>query len=51
MFDPLKKIQDSPLKSINMLNIKNIFLENGIPKIGEPIPLNSQIEEILIDRS
>ena len=51
MFEPLKQIQDSVLKSINMLHIKNIYIENGIPKIGEPIPLNSNVEAILIDRS
>ena len=51
MFEPLKQIQESPLKSINMLNIKNIYIENGIPKIGEPVPMNKKIEEILVDRS
>lgn len=34
-----------------MLHIKNIYIENGIPKIGEPIPLNQKINEILADRA
>jgi len=34
-----------------MLHIKNIYIENGIPKIGEPIPMNPKIQEILVDRS
>lgn len=36
-------MQESTLKSISMLHIKNIYIENGIPKIGEPIPLNQKI--------
>lgn len=51
LFEPLKYVQESTLKSINMLHIKNIYIDNGIPKIGEPIPMNSKIEEILVDRS
>lgn len=27
-----------------MLHIKNIYLENGIPKIGEPVPMNDKLE-------
>ena len=38
LFEPLKVIQDSPIKSLCMLSIKNIYIENGIPKIGEPVP-------------
>ncbi len=34
-----------------MLHIKNVWIENGIPKIGEPIPMNTKIEEILADRA
>ena len=34
-----------------MLHIKNIYMENGIPKIGEPIPMNNSLEEVLNDRS
>lgn len=26
-----------------MLHIKNIYIENGIPKIGEPIPINKDL--------
>lgn len=51
MFEPLKQVQDSPLKSINMLHIRNIYIENGIPKIGDPIALNQNVEQLLIDRS
>lgn len=38
--EPLKQIQETALKSIGMLHIKNIYLENGIVKIGEPVPMN-----------
>ena len=34
-----------------MLHIKNVFIENGIPKIGEPVPINNKVIEILADRS
>jgi hypothetical protein len=34
-----------------MLHIKNIYLEDGIPKIGEPIPLNSNLSDVLKERS
>jgi hypothetical protein len=34
-----------------MLHIKNIYIENGIPKIGEPVPMSTKLEEMLIDRS
>lgn len=51
MFEPIKQIQDSTLKSISMLHIKNIYIENGIPKIGEPIPMNVRLEESLGDRA
>lgn len=40
LFEPLRQVQDSSIKSISMLHIKNIYIENGIPKIGEPIPMN-----------
>lgn len=51
MFEPLKQIQESPLKSINMLHIRNIYIENGIPKLGDPVPLNENISAILVDRA
>ena len=51
MFEPLKQVQESAQKSINMLHIRNIYIENGIPKIGDPIPLNQTVEQLLIDRS
>ena len=43
LFEPLKLIQDSPIKSLCMLHIKNIYIENGIPKIGEPVPMNAAL--------
>lgn len=42
MFEPIKAVQQSTLKSINMLHIKNVYIENGIPRIGEPIPMNEK---------
>jgi hypothetical protein len=35
---------------LNYLHIKNIFIENGIPKIGEPVPMSIKMEENLRDR-
>lgn len=32
--EPLKFINASSVLSFNMLHIKNIYIENGIPKIG-----------------
>jgi hypothetical protein len=32
------------------MHIRNIFIENGIPKIGEPVPLSAKMEEILRER-
>jgi hypothetical protein len=26
-----------------MLHIRNIYIENGIPKIGEPVPMNNDL--------
>ena len=34
-----------------MLHIRNIYIEDGIPKIGEPIPMNEGLREKLIDRA
>ena len=34
-----------------MLHIRNIYLQNGIPKIGEPVPMNTRIEQVLEDRA
>jgi hypothetical protein len=34
-----------------MIHIKNIYIENGIPKIGEPIPINKELREELKDKS
>ena len=33
-----------------MLHIRNVYIENGIPKIGEPIPMNNKLHELLLDR-
>lgn len=51
LFEPIKGVQSSTLKSINMMHIKNIYIENGIPKIGEPIPFNNKLAEIMEDRA
>lgn len=40
----------SPLMSVNCLHIKNIWVENGIPKIGEPVPMTPKIFQLLKDR-
>jgi hypothetical protein len=34
-----------------MLHIKNIYIENGIPKIGEPVPFNRVIIDNLKDKA
>ena len=34
-----------------MLHIRNIYIENGIPKIGQPIPFNNKLAEIFEDRA
>lgn len=46
--EPLKIVQQSPAKSINMLHIKNIYLHDGVPIIGEPIPLNEMTKKTLM---
>lgn len=50
LIDPLKQVQQSSLQSINSMHIRNIFIENGIPKIGEPVPMTAKIEDLLRDR-
>jgi hypothetical protein len=50
LLEPIKMVQSSTLKAICMLNIRNIFIEFGIPKIGEPIPMNEKLNEVLVDR-
>lgn len=50
LIDPLKQVQQSPLQSLNSMHIRNVFIENGIPKLGEPIPMTAKIEELLRDR-
>lgn len=34
-----------------MLHIKNIYIENGIPKIGEPVPMNKELRDQLREKS
>lgn len=51
MIQPLKFIHETEVKSLNMLHIKNIYIENGIPKIGEPVILTPAIKESLAERA
>lgn len=51
LIEPLKFINASPVGSFNMLHIKNVYLENGIPKIGETMPLNETLKESLQERA
>jgi hypothetical protein len=37
--EPLKFVNNSPVKSLNFLHIKNIYIHEGIVKIGEPLPM------------
>jgi hypothetical protein len=39
LFHPLKFVNNSPVVSLNFLHIKNIYIHDGIVKIGEPLPL------------
>ena len=34
-----------------MLHIRNIYIENGIPKIGEPVPMNRELVKELKDKA
>ena len=34
-----------------MLHIRNIYIENGIPKIGEPVPINRELMQQLKDKA
>ena len=51
VIQPVKFIHDSHVKSLNMLHIRNIYIEDGIPKIGQPIPINYSLREKLTDRA
>ena len=51
LFEPLKLIQDSSIRSLSMLHIKNIYIENGIPKIGEPVPINPDLVHQLKEKA
>ena len=51
LIEPLKFINASPVVSFNMLHIKNIYIENGIPKIGEIMPINEILKETLQEKA
>ena len=34
-----------------MLHIRNIYIENGVPKIGEPVPITPHLKEKLNERA
>jgi hypothetical protein len=34
-----------------MLHIKNVYIENGIPKIGESMPMNEALKYALNDKA
>jgi hypothetical protein len=51
LIEPLKFINSSAVVSFNMLHIKNVYIENGIPKIGEVMPMNNTVREILQERA
>jgi hypothetical protein len=34
-----------------MLHIRNIYIENGIPKIGEPVPFNAELVQQLKEKA
>lgn len=45
-------VQLSPnIQSLSMLHIRNIYIESGIPKIGDPIPVNENLLTQLKDKS
>jgi hypothetical protein len=44
LIEPLKQLQKSAIQSINILHIKNIFIENSIP-------MSTKMEENLRDRA
>lgn len=51
LMEPIKAVQLSPLLSVNSLHIRNVWIENGIPKVGEPIPMTVKIQEVMQDRN
>ena len=51
MINPLKFIHQSYGRSLNMLHIRNIYIENGVPKIGEPVPITPHLKEKLNERA
>ena len=51
VIQPLKFIHSSTVRSLNMLHIRNIYIESGIPKIGELIPINDRLKDVLVDRA
>ena len=51
LIEPLKYINSTELISFNMLHIKNVYIYNGIPKIGEVPPMTEAIKEMLVDKA
>lgn len=47
----MKFISNSPVKSLNFLHIKNLFINDGILKIGEPLPISPTLIETLKEKS
>jgi hypothetical protein len=51
LIEPLKFINAQSIISFNLLHIKNVYIYNGIPKIGETPPLSEAMRELLVDRA
>ena len=51
LIEPLKFINSSPVVSFNLLHIRNVYIEDGIPKIGEAIALTQPFREVLLDKA
>jgi hypothetical protein len=43
-------VQESSVKAVCMLHVKNVYIEFGVAKIGEPVPMNEKIMEVMGDR-
>lgn len=37
--------------SLNFLHIKNIYINDGIVKIGEPLPMTEVLKEVLKEKA
>ena len=51
MINPLKFINQSYGRSLNLLHIRNIYIENGVPKIGQPVPITPHLKKKLNERA